>query len=221
MSGDIHPDPGELGVEGLVGLFRDGRLSPLEATRAHLDRIERFDPAVNACTWVDVEGAEDAARASEQRWHEGRPASAIDGVPVSVKDLTQVRGMPAREGSLTVSAEPCDEDSPPAAMLREAGAVMLGKTNTPEFGWKAVTDNRVHGTTRNPWNPELTPGGSSGGAAVAAALNLGVLHQGGAIRADPSAFRRRSRACSDSSPPSAGPRNGRRRRWRRCPTSGP
>jgi aspartyl-tRNA(Asn)/glutamyl-tRNA(Gln) amidotransferase subunit A len=168
-----------LGVEDLIGRFRDGSLSPLEVTRAHLARIERLNPALNAFTYVDVEGAEAAATASERRWRDGRPASAVDGVPVSIKDLTQVRGMPAREGSLTVSAEPCETDSPPAAKLRDAGAVMLGKTNTPEFGWKAVTDNRVYGVTRNPWDPERTPGGSSGGAAVAAALNLGVLHQGG------------------------------------------
>jgi aspartyl-tRNA(Asn)/glutamyl-tRNA(Gln) amidotransferase subunit A len=191
MSGDPDPDAGELGVDDLVELFRSGELSPLEATRVHLARIERFNPGVNAYTYVDVEGAEAAARASERRWREGRPASAVDGVPVSIKDLTQVRGMPAREGSLTVSAEPCTDDSPPAAMLREAGAVMLGKTNSPEFGWKTVTDNRVYGTTRNPWNLDLTPGGSSGGAAVAAALNMGVLHQsgdsGGSIRI-PAAF---------------------------------
>lgn len=179
MSGNGHTNPCEFGVEELSERYRDGKLSPLEVTRAHIERIERFNPAVNAYTYVDVEGAEVAARESERRWRAGRPASAVDGVPVSIKDLTQVRGMPAREGSLTVSAEPCTEDSPPAALLREAGAVMLGKTNTPEFGWKAVTDNRVYGATRNPWNLDLTPGGSSGGAAVAAALNMGVLHQGG------------------------------------------
>ena len=96
-----------------------------------------------------------------------------------MKDLAEVAGMPAREGSLTTSSALCEHDCPPARMLREAGAVILGKTNTPEFGWKAVTDNRVFGATRNPWDTRLTPGGSSGGAAAAAALNLGVLHQGG------------------------------------------
>ncbi|CAM3822082.1 amidase [Vreelandella rituensis] len=105
--------------------------------------------------------------------------SPIDGVPVSLKDLTEVAGMPARQGSLTVPDTPCERDAPPARMLREAGAVILGKTNTSEFGWKGVTDNRVFGATANPWDTRLTAGGSSGGAAVAAALNMGVLHQGG------------------------------------------
>ncbi len=163
----------------LVALYRKGQASPVEATRAALDRIERFNGAINAYTYVDADGALDAAHASARRWGQGRQLSRIDGVPVSLKDLTEVRGMPAREGSLTKPDTPCEKDAPPAAKLREAGAVLLGKTNTPEFGWKAVTDNRVYGTTCNPWDTRLTPGGSSGGAAAAAALNMGVLHQGG------------------------------------------
>lgn len=163
----------------LVELFESGDASPLEAARAALDRIERFNDAVNAYVHVDREGAEKAATASAQRWGRGKPLSAIDGVPVSLKDLTDVAGMPAREGSLTTSEAPCERDAPPVTRLREAGAVILGKTNTPEFGWKAVTDNRVFGATCNAWDTRLTSGGSSGGAATAAALNMGVLHQGG------------------------------------------
>ncbi len=163
----------------LAELFRRKDASPLEATRAALSRIERFNDAVNAYVHVDTEGAEKAAHASATRWGKGEPLSAIDGVPVSMKDLTEVAGMPAREGSALTSDAACDTDAPPAARLREAGAVILGKTNTPEHGWKGVTDNRVFGATRNPWNTSLTPGGSSGGAAAAAALNMGVLHQGG------------------------------------------
>ena len=178
MSGN-DTDLGTLDAGRLAELFRSGDASPLEATRAALDRIERFNDKVNAYVYVDREGAEDAARASARRWGQGQPLSPIDGVPVSMKDLTEVAGMPAREGSLTTSEALCDADAPPAARLREAGAVMLGKTNTPEFGWKAVTDNRVFGATCNPWDTRLTPGGSSGGAAAAAALNMGVLHQGG------------------------------------------
>ena len=160
-------------------MFESREASPLEATRAALERIERFNPDVNAYVYVDAEGAESAAKASARRWGKGKPLSPIDGVPVSLKDLTQVAGMPCREGSLTSSKALCDTDAPPARMLREAGAILLGKTNTPEFGWKAVTDNRVFGATANPWDTRLTPGGSSGGAAAAAALNMGVLHQGG------------------------------------------
>ncbi len=109
----------------------------------------------------------------------GEPAGVLDGIPVTIKDLTLTRGWPTRRGSLASSAEgPWLDDAPVTARLREAGCVILGKTTTPEFGWKGVTDSPLYGITRNPWDPELTPGGSSGGAAVAAALNLGFLHQG-------------------------------------------
>ncbi|MGO1625556.1 MAG: amidase [Halomonadaceae bacterium] len=172
-------DPGMMDAGQLVALFKAGKMSPVEATQAALERIERFNDKVNAYIHVDHEGARRAAHASARRWGQGQPASPIDGVPVSLKDLTEVAGMPAREGSLTVPDTLCEKDAPPARMLREAGAVLLGKTNSPEFGWKAVTDNRVYGATANPWDTRLTPGGSSGGAAAAAALNMGVLHQGG------------------------------------------
>ncbi|WP_183314245.1 amidase [Halomonas fontilapidosi] len=172
-------DLGTLDAQRLAALFGSRDASPLEATRAALERIERFNDTVNAYVHVDHAGAEAAAMASARRWGQGKPLSAIDGVPVSLKDLTEVAGMPCRSGSLTVSDTPCERDAPPARFLREAGAVILGKTNTSEFGWKAVTDNRVFGATLNPWDTRLTPGGSSGGAAVAAALNMGVLHQGG------------------------------------------
>ena len=172
-------DLGTMDAGKLIDLFESGDASPLEATRAALDRIDRFNDDVNAYVYIDREGAEDAARASARRWGQGKPLSPIDGVPTSLKDLTEVKGMPARDGSLTTGTGKCDTDAPPARMLREAGAVLLGKTNTPEFGWKAVTDNRVFGATCNPWDTRLTPGGSSGGAAAAAALNMGVLHQGG------------------------------------------
>lgn len=172
-------DLGECNAAELRALFERGEASPVEATEAALSRIERFNVEVNAYCWVDREGALAAARESEARWYRGEPASPVDGVPASMKDLSKVAGMPAREGSLTTPDVLCDHDGPPAQFLRDAGAVLLGKTCTPEFGWKATTDSRVTGITRNPWNTDLTPGGSSGGAAVAAALNMGVLHQGG------------------------------------------
>ncbi|WP_110668783.1 amidase [Salinicola halophilus] len=172
-------DLGTFDAVQLEDAYRNKSASPLEATRAALARIARFNEAVNAYVYVDEEGAEAAAQASTERWKKGAPLSPLDGIPISMKDLAEVAGMPARGGSLTTSKALCEHDCPPARMLREAGAVILGKTNTPEFGWKAVTDNRVFGATRNPWNTELTPGGSSGGAAAAAALNMGVLHQGG------------------------------------------
>ncbi|QYM99225.1 amidase [Pseudomonas protegens] len=166
------------GVE-LLRHYRDKRLSPVEVTEDALARIERFNPLVNAYCHIDHQGALDAARASEQRWLKGQPCGALDGLPASIKDLTLTRGMPTRKGSkITLAAGPWEVDAPFSGFMRAAGAVLLGKTTTPEFGWKGVTDNPLYGITRNPWDTRLTAGGSSGGAAAAASLNLGVLHQG-------------------------------------------
>lgn len=150
-----------------------------------------------------------AARASEQRWFKGQPCGALDGVPASIKDLTLTAGMPTRKGSRTSSASgPWDVDAPFSGFMRKAGAVLLGKTTTPEFGWKGVTDNPLYGITRNPWDTRTTAGGSSGGAGAAAALNLGVLHQGSDAGAR-SAFPVPLPAPSASSRPLATCRNGR------------
>ena len=171
-------DVADFDAATLSRLYRDGTLSPVEATEAALNRIDACNSAVNAYCYVDAEGALEAAKASEQRWLTGQQYSPVDGVPSSIKDLTCVAGMPNRSGSLTSSAEPVTVNAPFTARMLEAGAVILGKTCTPEFGWKGVTDNRLTGITRNPWDTALTAGGSSGGAAAAAALNMGVLHQG-------------------------------------------
>lgn len=172
-------DPALLSARELTRLYRRGALSPVEVARACLARIERFDREVGAFALVDAEGALEAARASEARWRAGRPLGPIDGVPATVKDLNLMKGFPTRRGSRTTEGAPPDAvDSPPVARLREAGAVILGKTTTPEFGWKGVTDNPLGQIARNPWDTSRTAGGSSGGAAVAAALGMGVLHQG-------------------------------------------
>ena len=170
---------GQLTAVQLLRQFRDKSLSPVEVTEDALQRIEHYNPVVNAYCHVDAESALKSARASEQRWFKGQPCGALDGVPASIKDLTLTLDMPTRKGSRTTSAEgPWDVDAPFPAFMRKAGAVLLGKTTTPEFGWKGVTDNPLYGITRNPWDTRMTAGGSSGGAAAAAALNLGVLHQG-------------------------------------------
>ncbi len=174
----LSSDIADFDAVTLSRLYREGSLSPVEATEASLARIDACNLQVNAYCYVDAEGALKAAKESEQRWLSGKPQSPIDGVPSSIKDLTLVAGMPNRSGSLTSSAEPATDNAPFTARMLEAGAVILGKTCTPEFGWKGVTDNRLTGITRNPWNTALTAGGSSGGAAAAAALNMGVLHQG-------------------------------------------
>lgn len=175
----------------LVRAYRRGQVSPVEAIRAVLDRMDDVDPAVNAICWRDDEASLEAAARSEARWREGKPAGALDGVPATIKDLLLMKGAPTRRGSHSTSETPAEEDSPATARLREAGAVLVAKTTTPEFGWKGVTDNPLTGITRNPWDTSRTPGGSSGGASVAAALGMGALHVGtdggGSIRI-PSAF---------------------------------
>ena len=163
----------------LVHLFRTGAASPVEAARAALDRIDKLNTRYNAFCLIDEERALDAARAAETRWRKREPLSHIDGVPTTIKDIILTNGWPTLRGSRTIDpAQDWNEDAPAVARLREAGAVLLGKTTTPEFGWKAVCDSLLTGITRNPWDERRTPGGSSGGAAVAAALRMGSLHLG-------------------------------------------
>lgn len=171
----------------LLKQYRRKSLSPVEVTKAVLARIEAVDEHVNAFCLVDAEAALAAARASEARWMQREPRGMVDGVPATVKDLILSEGWPTLRGSRTVARnQNWPEDAPAVARLREEGAVLLGKTTTPEYGWKGVTDSPLSGVTVNPWNTAMTPGGSSGGAAVAAALGMGVMHLatdgGGSIR---------------------------------------
>jgi aspartyl-tRNA(Asn)/glutamyl-tRNA(Gln) amidotransferase subunit A len=162
----------------LLQHYAAGDVSPVEVTDAVLERIERVNPVLNAFVLVDADAARTAARASEARWHKGEPIGAIDGIPATTKDIIQAAGWPCRRGSRTTPATPDDTDAPTTRSLRRHGAVLLGKTTSPEFGWKAVTDSPLTGITRNPWNPGRTPGGSSGGASAAAAAGMGALHVG-------------------------------------------
>jgi aspartyl-tRNA(Asn)/glutamyl-tRNA(Gln) amidotransferase subunit A len=175
-----------LSAAELLRAYRAKRLSPVEATRAVLERIEALNGRLNAFCYL-ASDALDAARASEARWRKGAPMGLLDGVPVTVKDLLLTRGWPTLRGSKTIDPKgPWPDDAPAVARLREHGAVLLGKTTTPEYGWKGVTDSPLTGITRNPWNPDRTPGGSSGGAAAALAAGMGPLalgtDGGGSIR---------------------------------------
>jgi aspartyl-tRNA(Asn)/glutamyl-tRNA(Gln) amidotransferase subunit A len=170
----------------LVDAFRKKTLSPVDLTQAVLKRIETLNPVLNAFNLVSEHALGDA-KASEARWLAGQPKGLLDGVPVSIKDIILTRGWPTLRGSKTVDPRgPWNDDAPATARLREHGAVLLGKTTTPEFGWKGVTDSALTGITRNPWNTAKTPGGSSGGAAAAVASGMGPLavgtDGGGSIR---------------------------------------
>ena len=163
----------------LLDLFGKKALSPVEVTRLLLDRLDALQPRINAFCVVDRDGALAAARASEGRWLRGEAVGRLDGVPVTIKDLILMRGFPTLRGSRLVDPDQdWSEDAPAAARLRESGAVILGKTTTPEFGWKALGDSPLTGITRNPWDLSRTPGGSSAGAAAACAAGIGPLHLG-------------------------------------------
>lgn len=180
----------------LLALYRSGQTSPVEVTRAILQRIDQFNGTLNAYCLVDPEQAISNAKISEQRWQahrqQGAAVGMLEGIPVSIKDLILTRGWPTLRGSRTVDpAQAWEIDAPVTARLREAGAVLLGKTTTPELGCKGETNSPLHGITRNPWNLSLTPGGSSGGAAAAVAAGMGPLAVGtdgaGSVRI-PAAF---------------------------------
>src|SRR5471032_3397445 len=162
---------------GLTQAFRRGALSPVEVARDILARIERT-AALNAFLPIEPDAVLAAAAQSEARWRAGAPLGGIDGVPASIKDNIWAKGLPTRRGSKTTDATPAPADAPATARLREQGAVILGKTTMPEHGWIGVCHSPLTGITRNPWNPEYTPGGSTGGGAAAALLGLGVMHLG-------------------------------------------
>ncbi|WP_199432399.1 amidase [Qaidamihabitans albus] len=163
----------------LVAAYSSGELSPVETTRAALDVIEDRDQEYKAFALVDPEVALAHAKSSEERWREGNPIGWLDGVPASIKDMFLTQGWPTLRGSVCIERDqPWAVDSPVTARMKENGLVLLGKTTTPELGWKAVTDNPLDGITRNPYDPALTPGGSSGGSAVAVATGMGELSVG-------------------------------------------
>ncbi|MBB1152972.1 MULTISPECIES: amidase [Amycolatopsis] len=169
----------ELTASELVAAYATGELSPVEATKSALQNIEDRDGEVNAYCLVDAERALEQAKAAEARWRDGNPIGALDGVPASIKDIFLTQGWPTLRGSTSIPADqPWEVDSPVMARMREAGLVVLGKTTTPEIAWKGVTDSALAGITRNPVNPRMTAGGSSGGSAAAVAAAMGELSVG-------------------------------------------
>ncbi|QBI56578.1 amidase [Streptomonospora litoralis] len=178
-SAEPADSPARLSATELLDRYARGELSPVEATDAVLERIDRDNPALNAFCLVKPDEARAAARESQERWRRGEPIGRLDGVPTSIKDIMFTRGWPTLRGSLTTDQnQTWAEDSPVVARLREDGAVFVGKTTTPEIAWKGVTDSPLTGITRNPWDLAKTPGGSSGGAAAALASGMGPLATG-------------------------------------------
>jgi aspartyl-tRNA(Asn)/glutamyl-tRNA(Gln) amidotransferase subunit A len=176
----------QLPVHEVLSLYQKRKLSPVEVVEACLKQVLKYNPALNAFSYLDEKHALRQAQGSEKRWAKNEPRGSLDGIPVTIKDWFHHKGWPTRYGSLVSSPIAQPEDSPPVARLREAGAIFLGKTTLPEYGHKGVTHSPLTGITRNPWNMARTSGGSSGGAAVAAATGMGLLHlgsdAGGSIR---------------------------------------
>ncbi|HKJ00223.1 MAG TPA: amidase [bacterium] len=170
----------------LAKAVREKRLSPVEITEAVLERIDAINPKLNAYCTPTAEQAMAKARAAEQAVMDGKRLGPLHGVPYSVKDLVITKGVRTMRGSKIYEHFVPEEDTPAVERLRGAGGILLGKTCSPEFGWKGVTDSPVTGITRNPWNLEMTPGGSSGGASAQVAAGLGPLaigtDGGGSIR---------------------------------------
>ncbi|MDM0012429.1 amidase [Variovorax sp. J22P168] len=174
MSDALHA----LSARELLAAYRAGRLSPVEVTRSVLAHIERWEPHLQATWLLRPEEALAQARASEARWQRGEPLGALDGVPTTVKENIATRGDPMPAGTAAVDLQPAAADAPPAARLKEAGAVIVSKTTMPDYGMLSSGLSSFHQLARNPWDLSRTPGGSSAGAGAAAAAGYGPLHIG-------------------------------------------
>ena len=162
----------------LAALMRSRRVSPVEVMKLTLARIERINPTLNAFVTMQAEEAMCSAAKAEDALMRGESVGPLFGVPLHVKDNLFVAGSRTTFGSKLMERNVTSDDCPAVERLRKAGMIIIGRTNTPEYGWKGVTDNRVFGITRNPWNTALTPGGSSGGASAAVAAGLGPIGLG-------------------------------------------
>ncbi|HSC71989.1 MAG TPA: amidase [Candidatus Methylomirabilis sp.] len=183
MHGD---DLALMSAADLATVIQARKVSPVEVVETILDRIERLNPRLNAYCTVTADAARREAVAAEAAVMRGDPLGPLHGIPVSVKDLVITRGVRTTFGSRIYERNVPEEDAPLVERLKAAGAIVMGKTTTPEFGWKGATDSPLFGISRNPWNLDCTPGGSSGGAAAAVAAGLAPLavgtDGGGSIR---------------------------------------
>jgi aspartyl-tRNA(Asn)/glutamyl-tRNA(Gln) amidotransferase subunit A len=178
---DSGPSSGELWRQDAVALsarLAAGEVTPTQLLEMYLARCERLEPTLNAFALIDRGGAEKSARDATKRQNSGRRQGPLDGIPVSIKDNLYVGGLPAEWGSRMLKGFVADRDDICVERLRAAGAVIIGKTTTPEFALSGTTENLTTGTTRNPWDSRLTPGGSSGGAVAAVAAGMVPLSIG-------------------------------------------
>lgn len=176
----------EATASDLRELYLIGTVSPVDVTKSMISKIRRLNPGLNAYCFIDEGNALSQARESEERYRLRESQSRLDGIPIAVKDLLDVKGWPTKCGSRALPNTPAGADSPQVSRLREAGAVLMGKTTTTEFGWKASSHSPATGLTVNPWNAALSCGGSSSGSAVAVAAGMVTVavgtDAGGSVR---------------------------------------
>jgi aspartyl-tRNA(Asn)/glutamyl-tRNA(Gln) amidotransferase subunit A len=168
----------DLSAVDLMAGFRAKQFSPTEVLKDVLTHIAVWEPHIKALYAFDPEGARATAKASTERWHKGEPMGPLDGIPVTIKENIATKGVPVPRGAITTKLVPAAADAPPAARLREAGAVIFSKTTMPDYGMLSSGLSSFHPLTRNPWDLGKNPGGSSAGAAAAAAAGYGPLHLG-------------------------------------------
>lgn len=170
--------PADLTAVALLDAFRARTLSPSEVWQAVEERIAAREPTLSALYAYDPDGARRQAAAATARWAQGEPAGPFDGIPATLKELIATRGTPVPLGTAATPLIPAAADAPPAARLREAGAILFAKTTVPDYGMLSSGLSSFHPLARNPWNPACNPGGSSAGAAAAAAAGYGPFHVG-------------------------------------------
>jgi aspartyl-tRNA(Asn)/glutamyl-tRNA(Gln) amidotransferase subunit A len=168
----------DLTATDLIAAYAARTVSPGEAWAALEPHIEAWEPKIRALYAYDPESAREEAARSTERWAKGAPIGPLDGVPVTVKEMIATKGVPVPYGTAAADLTPALADAPPAARLREAGAIIFAKTTAPDFGMLSSGVSSFHGTTRNPWNLDANPGGSSSGAGAAGAAGFGPLHLG-------------------------------------------
>ncbi len=175
----MNLDIWSLSATELIKEYSKGSLSPVEVIKTTLKRVEELDKKLNAFVMVDEDKALSDAKDSESRWYKNKPLSIIDGIPTSIKDLILTKNWPTLRGSKTIDKNSSwEEDAPVIERLRESGATLFGKTTTPEFGHRGTTQSPLTGITRNPWDVNVTSGGSSGGSSSAVASGIGPLSIG-------------------------------------------
>src|SRR3954467_13435857 len=168
----------DLSAIDLIAGYRAGQFSPTEVLEDVLAHIAIWEAHIKALYAFDPDRARAAAKASTERWHKGEPSGPLDGVPATIKENIATRGVPVPLGAATTKLVPAAADAPPAARLREAGAVIFSKTTMPDYGMLSSGLSSFHPLTRNPWDLSRNPGGSSSGAGAAGAAGYGPLHLG-------------------------------------------